>query len=295
MKRVWRTILCATVGAAVLCGGNGAHAQENKPATENAAPAPERVVPGITEPFKNYGLSFPTIGVIRQVNVKEGDVVKKDDVLMVQDDREAQAELRLLELDVNNYPIDAAEAKVRVADAEFKAKDRLKTAGGGSDLEWEQAKAELEVAKIQVDAAKQELKMKEAKRDKQKQRLEEMKLVSNVSGVVKEIITDLGSNVDPTKPSLTIVENNPIKVRVFVPALASLQLKTGETMRVSYDQKTWREAKVSYLSPQADAAAGTRLVHLELPNTNNDPSGLQVWVELPEKLVATAGADNAGR
>jgi RND family efflux transporter MFP subunit len=289
MKRVWRFIMCAAATAAALGCGHHALAEDAKPSQRSVAA--ERVVDGLTMPFKSYNICFPGIGVIREVKIKEGDVVKGTDVLMVQDDREAKAELKLLELDVNQYPIAAAEAKVRVAEAEFKAKDRLKTAGGGSDLEWEQAKAELEVAKIQVDAARQELKMKEAKRDKQAQKLEEMKLIAGVSGVVREIINDIGSNVDPTKPAVTIVENNPIKVRIYVPALASLYLKPGEKMRVSYDKKTWKDGTVSYLAPQADAASGTRMIYLEVPNPDGDPSGLQAFVELPEKLVATAGAD----
>jgi RND family efflux transporter MFP subunit len=290
MKRVaWRWVVCA---AAAVSGGIGngtwsaAAGEPAKPGL-NLGQTDRNVAAGITLPFKEYKISFPTMGVIREVKIREGDVVKKTDVLMVQDDREERAELKLLELDVNQYPIQAAEAKLRVAEVEFKAKDNLKKGGGGSELEWEHAKAEMEVAKIQVEASKQELKQKEAKRDKQAQHVQSMSLLAGVDGVVKDLINDLGSNVDPTKPVVTIVENNPILVEVYVPALASLQLKKGEKLRVSYDKKNWKEASVSYLSPQADASAGTRMIHLELPNPDGDPSGLQTFVELPEKLLAS--------
>jgi len=228
------------------------------------------------------------MGIIRDVKVKEGDVVKKGDILLVQDDREDQAELRLLELDCNEIPIKAAIEKANAAEVEFKYKDRMKNDGAKVDLEWQKAKAEWEVAKYQVEQAKQELEQKKAKRDKQKQHVENMTLKAERDGVVKELINDVGSNIDPTKQVMTIVQNNPLTVQVQVPALASLQLKTNEKMRVSYDKKNWKDAKVTFLSPQADARSGWRMIHLELANPDGDPSGLQIFVELPDKLLATA-------
>lgn len=285
MKRIaWRWVIGAAVGAAGIGCGQRAFAESPAPSEGSD----KNVRQAFTLPHKEYKVSFPTIGVIKEVRIKEGDVIKKGDVLMVQDDREEKAELKLLELDVNDYPIQAAEAKRRVAEVEFKAKDNLRKGGGGSELEWEHAKAELEVAQVQLEASKQELKQKEAKRDKQAQHVKSMTLVAETDGVVKDLLNDLGSNVDPTKPVATVVENNPLMVEVQVSALSSLQLKKGEKLRVSYDKKNWRDASVSFMSPQADAGSGMRTIRLELPNPDGEPSGLQVFVELTEKLVATA-------
>jgi HlyD family secretion protein len=232
--------------------------------------------------------------VIKDVKVKEGDLVKVGDVLMKQDDGEDLAELRLLELDINNFPIDAAEAKLRVAELAYKKKDDLnKATKGYSELEVEQARAERDVAKAQLDQAKQELEQKKAKRDKQKIHVENMTLKAEMNGVVRELLNDRGSNVDPTKPVLTLVDNSTLLVQVQVPATASLQLKKGEKLRVSYDKKNWREASVSFLDPQADAQSGMRMIRLEMPNPQGEPSGLQAFVELPEKLLASM--DEAGK
>jgi RND family efflux transporter MFP subunit len=245
------------------------------------------ITQGFTLPYKEYNICFPTMGVIQEVNIKEGDVIKKGDVIMKQDDREEQAELTLLKLDCNDLPIKAAEEKAKAAQADFEYKDRLKKDGAKNDLEWVRSKAELDVAKVQIDQAKQELKQKEAKRDKQAQHVESMTLKAAIDGVVNRLVNEVGSNVDPTKPVVTIVQNNPLVVEVQVPALASLQLKKNDKIRVSYDKKTWKDASVSFMSPQADARSGWRKVHLELPNPDGDPSGLQVFVELPEKLLAS--------
>jgi hypothetical protein len=42
------------------------------------------------------------------------------------------------------------------------------------------------------------------------------------------------------------------------------------------------------MDPQADAQSGMRKVRLEMPNPQGEPSGLQAFVELPDKLLASA-------
>jgi RND family efflux transporter MFP subunit len=282
--RSWRWIACAAAVSATCCLAPVVRA-ENAP---SAAVAERNITPAFTLPYKEYKISFPTMGVIKEVRIKEGDMIRKGDVIMKQDDSEDRAELRLLELDVNDYPIKAAEYKLEAAEADFQGKERMKAQAAGSDLEWQHAKAERDVAKVQIEASKQELKQKEAKRDKQAIHVNNMTLLAPTDGVVKELINDVGSNIDPTKPVVTVVENNPLLVQVQVPGLASLQVKKGEKLRVSYDKKTWREAAISFLSPEADASSGMRMIRLELPNPDGEPSGLQVFVELPDKLVASA-------
>jgi RND family efflux transporter MFP subunit len=292
MKRVGWLLAVVVMGAA---GGGAWTFAQDKDAGAAAALAgavqeknsADRVQPALTAPNKEYQISFPSMGVIKEVRVKEGEPIKKDDVLMVQDTTEEVAELKMLEIDATNTaPIEAAKAKVLVAEVEFKAKDNLKKDGGFVELEWERAKAQLEVAKHDVTQAERELEMKKARRDKQDVHVKRMELRAPTDGVVLKLETDLGANVDPTKPSIVVVENNPLRVIVQVPALASLQMKKGDKMRVSYDRKNWKEATISSLSPKADAQSGWREIYLELPNPEGDPSGLQAFVELPESAVA---------
>jgi RND family efflux transporter MFP subunit len=287
-RTAWRWITCAVLASGI--GGMSYSRAEDAPIPKPPllpGAVEGNITQGFTLPDKEYKVCFPTMGVIREVKIKEGDVIKKGDVLMKQDDREEQAELKLLDLDCNDLPIKAAIEKAKAAEVEFQYKDKLKKDGAQNDLEWTRAKAEWDVLLVQIDQAKAELKQKEAKRDKQKQHVESMTLTAASDGVVKDLINDLGSNVDPTKPVITVVQNNPLTVEVQVPALASLQLKKNDKIRVSYDKKVWKDASVSFMSPQADARSGWRKIHLELPNPEGDPSGLQVFVELPEKLLAS--------
>jgi len=288
-RQTWRWVVCA----AVLAGGFGVSpslmAEEPAHLTD-ASTVDRNLRQAFTLPYKAYKISFPTMGVIKEVNIKEGDVIKKGDVIMKQDDSEDRAELKVLDAAIGQgeLGLKVGEAKLRVAESEYKAKSNLKSSGAFNDLEVERALAERDVAAAQLEQAKKELEQTKAKRDKQATHVDNMTLKAATDGVIKELINDIGSNIDPTKPVVTVVQNNPLLVEVQVPALSSLQLKKGEKLRVTYDKKNWREASVSFLSPQADAGSGMRMIRLELANTDGEPSGLQVFVELPDKLLASA-------
>ncbi len=291
MKRAVRRWVVTTAVLAGLTGlGRSTYAQDAGNPAAPAETSERNLRQAFTLPFKTYQVHFPTMGVIKDVKVKEGEAVKKGDVLMKQDDSEDLAELRVLDAAIlmSEQGLKVGEAKLRVAQFEHEAKKKLHAAGGQVEFEVLRTGAERDVAAAQLEQAKKELEQTKAKREKQATRIQNMSLKAEVDGVVKDLINDLGSNTDPTRPVITVLENNPLLVEVQVPALASLQMKKGDKLRVSYDKSKWRDAAVSFLSPQADAGSGMRMIRLELPNPDAEPSGLQVFVELPEKLLAAA-------
>jgi multidrug resistance efflux pump len=290
MKRViWAMVVSigAVAGMAQAQGQPAGAAQQASPIIEGA----------YTKPYKKFPVHFKQMGKVNVVKVKEGDVVKKDDILMEQDMAQEKAELAIYKLDAENrFPIQGAEMKHKLAQLEFEAKDKLFTNDPGRRLERERAKAEMDVAWVQIKQAETELEQKKLKYEQQQQMVNNMTLKADSDGVVQELINDLGSTVDPTKPSLVIVQNNPLVVVVHLPGMGTLQLKNGETIRVSYDRKNWMDAKVSYLSPEANAMTrqGLRTVHLELPNPEGVPAGLPVYVEVPPKVMAGQNGNVGG-
>jgi RND family efflux transporter MFP subunit len=248
----------------------------------------DKIIQAFTRPYKQLPVHFKAMGLIDKVQVKEGDLVKKGDLLMALNVDEEKAELAVLELDViNENNIKAAVAEHELAKVGFELEENIHKNGGQNYYKMLQAKAQMDIAAVKIDQAKQDKKAAELKRDRQQKHIDLMELKAPMDGVVEQLQTDLGATVDPTKPSLMIVQNNPLKVEIQVPALASLQLKVGDKMKVSHDKKDWKDASVSFMSPVADPTSGTRMIHLELPNPDGAPSGYQVFVELPEKLLAS--------
>lgn len=244
---------------------------------------------GITKPAdqKPRELRFKTPGLIKAVSVKEGDVVKADQELMSQDDAEEQNELEILKLDASQFRVDAAVVNAEAKKAEFDRQKKLRDQQNGSDADFERAQAEWKLSEIQISVEKQDLLGKEAKVKKQQGIMDRMKLRSPMNGIVQSVDVRPGEMVDPNKPPvITIVNNDPLIVEVNLPTAISLRLKVDQPMRVSYDRKDWKEAKVSFLAPMADAASGLQTVHLTLPNPDGNASGLQIYVELPEPLAS---------
>ena len=83
---------------------------------------------GFTKPAdqKPRELRFKMLGQVKNVSVKEGDVVKAGQELMALDDADERAEMDILEKDANEIRIEGARISVKVKKAEF---ERIKGLG----------------------------------------------------------------------------------------------------------------------------------------------------------------------
>ncbi len=78
-----------------------------------------------------------------------------------------------------------------------------------------------------------------------------------------------------------------LNVEVSMPSARARALKVGQALDVRYqDEEKWMTAKVTFLTPYADAASGTRRVRLEMRNEANREAGLPVYVKLPDNVAA---------
>jgi RND family efflux transporter MFP subunit len=280
--------LALAVGVCALPAGVAPASAEAVAASSSQSNS-QSVEVGITKPAdqKPRELRFKTPGIVKTVSVKEGDVIKADQELMAQDDTEEQNDLEMLKLDASQFRVDAAVVNAQAKKAEFDRQQKLKDQQNGSESDYERAQAEWKLSEIQISQEKQDLLGKQAKVKKQEGIIERMKLRSPMNGIVQSVDAHPGEMVDPNKPPvITIVNNDPLIVEVNLPTSVSLRLKTDQPMRVSYDRKDWKDAKVSFLAPMADAASGLQTVHLTLANPEGKASGLQIWVELPAPLAA---------
>jgi hypothetical protein len=93
--------------------------------------------------------------------------------------------------------------------------------------------------------------------------------------------------VDPTKPVLTIVRNDPLIVEMLLSKEVAQKIALGRSMNVSYDQQKWVPAKVTFKEPMANLAGDIQKVHLELSNAEGRDSGQTIYMELPADLSVT--------
>jgi HlyD family secretion protein len=230
---------------------------------------------------------FSDVGVVKEMLVKPGDVVKAGDVVATQDSDLEQLEYAAMKIEAES----TAKINYNIADRDSKklVRDRLQAAfdsgGAANGTELEEAKLALAEAEIQIQAAQEEHNKNLADLAKQARKVEKMKLLSPIDGTVEKINVFPGEMADPGKQDgvLTIVCNKPLWVDVHVPTAEAAGLKMGDELPVAYENEPdkWFSGKIILFSPEADAASNTQTVRLELTNEEQKPAGLWLNIRLP--------------
>jgi RND family efflux transporter MFP subunit len=266
--------------------------------------------PGIAKPSERPELTLEKMGLVWDVRVKPGDAVKAGQVLLVLDRREEEANLRIYELEANSEAVvKGAEVAWRAAQVSWQAKvEEFKRVEGGyknrvqSIADYEKARLEADIAELEIakskadwDKAITENQQRKEQVEKQKVILDRMQIISPIDGIVEEVLLKKGEVVDPQKPVITVVNNDPLWVEVPLPLALTLKLKLGQELKVKYadvPDDPYHAAKVIFMNPEVSAGSRMRLVRLEMPNPEQYPSGAQVIVSLDP---ATAGGVVEGR
>jgi RND family efflux transporter MFP subunit len=252
-----------------------------------AAGAPTDIeVGGITKPSVHSKLALPQFGQVLELPVKEGDVVKKDQVILRQDDRQEVAALEALRLEAEStVRVEAADADLKIKQVQHKRLQDLAVNGNANPTEVEEAWVKVVYADAQAKIARLENQKNKYEFQRQDVKVKLMSLRSPIDGVVETIDTSVGEVTDPQKPVMTVVRNDPLWVEFFLPTMQSSKLKVGQQLEVRYPaEEKWHPAKVIYKAPVADAASDTQKMRLEMPNASMTDTGLQVLVRLPANV-----------
>ena len=256
--------------------------------------------PGITSPSEQRGLNFNTPGVVSKVMVKEGDAVKKGDVLAQQDDSVELAELAVKEKEAEGSALQITAAKDDLDEKKIvlarQQKMLLTKATGQEDVE--KAQLDVEIGGIRVTLAEVEAKQKEGEVATQKAKIAQKKLLATIDGSVEKINVhegELATN-DPKTPCMQVISNEPLYLEVDLPVAAAAGLQLEQKLDARYlelpTETKWHEAKIIFFPPRADPKSSTQRVRLQLDNPNHLRSGVQMEVAMPdpkhEKAVAAA-------
>jgi RND family efflux transporter MFP subunit len=243
---------------------------------------------GFTRPADEVELGFNIPGLVSLVKVKDGDVVKKGQILVEQDTEVERAALAKEQyLLKSNVQLRAAEAQRDLANVKLKRAQKLFDDGAGSVLELEEAKLEVTVSNLKVELAHEETESKRLEIVRLKKQIERMRMICPVDGVIRKVEAAVGEVTDPQKPSLVMVRNDELKVEVKLPVRLTADMQLKQVLQVKYlGEDKWRDASVMYFDPVADATIGDQLVHLKLPNPEGRRAGQQVIVKLPDNVAA---------
>ena len=158
--------------------------------------------------------------------------------------------------------------------------------------ESEDTEAELRLAEAELQVAKENRQIAGLELQQQNSLLELRTIKSPVEGVVVDQAVFQGEVFEPDsskKYIYKVAEMNPLRVHVILPKNLFGKLKQGMDANVipEIPQGSHYSAKVNMVDRLVDAASGTFVVFLELPNPElGIPAGVQCTVAFPALIGA---------
>jgi RND family efflux transporter MFP subunit len=242
---------------------------------------------GVTEPGRQIDLSFPEPGVIRVVEVKEGDTVEEGALLAQLDCRvlEAQHEIARMRA-ASAAAVHSASATLEMRQQRLSQLERLAANERANADELARAKADREIALAELQIAREAATEADLEARQIEAKIEERTLRAPFSGVVARIHREPGASVSPQEgPIITLVQLAELDLVVHLDHRLLDRLEVGAELPVqALDRPVPGRAAIAFISPVVDAPSGTARVRLTLPNpAGGHRSGVKYRIDLPTR------------
>ncbi len=236
---------------------------------------------GTLKACRRAGLSPSIGGQIARLPVKEGDIVKKEQILLEiwNDDVSAQVSLAKSEILASQSRIQQACIIAKVAKKEAARLTALRKKGLASDDAAERAVGDAKSRAAACQAAKSSTEVSRARLAVAQAALERTLLRAPFDGTVAEVTGELGEFVTPspvgvpTPPAVDIIDTQCLYVLAPIDEVDAPEIKTGMPARISLDayQKKFFNGKVRRIAPYVlDREKQARTVDIEVDFIKED-------------------------
>lgn len=225
----------------------------------------------LVEPYQNLEISSAVIGVVDKVGVKRGDRVSKGQVLFTLESNVEAAAAELAKFKSQSLgAVKAAQSKIEFTQKKYERRKEMAAENLTSKQERDDAESELRLAEVELLAAKESREQAALEFKQQSSALALRTVRSTIDGVVVDHMLYPGETAEPggKKPVLKLAQLDPLKVRVILPMAVFGKLKLGQLVELSPEHapRTKLQATVRHTDKVLDAASGTHMVFLDLPN-----------------------------
>jgi RND family efflux transporter MFP subunit len=221
------------------------------------------------EPFYTVELRSPVVGLIQQLHVVRGTVVKKNAPLVTIDSGVERSAVNVAKFKSEAQgALQVAESKLISAQEKAKRNRQLYEEKFVSAQALEEADAEYKLAEAEVKSATENLQLAKLEHRQTQEMLERRVLRSPFPGVVVNVYLSPGALVDTSeskKPILKLVETDKLRVEAFIPMKYFTNIKKGANVTI----KPEAPLIITTVDGVIDSASGTFGILVELDN----PSG----------------------
>ncbi|MDP4185036.1 MAG: efflux RND transporter periplasmic adaptor subunit [Bacteroidota bacterium] len=219
---------------------------------------------GKIQPETQVKISPEVPGEITELMVREGDEVKKGDLLVVIKPDIYISTLNRVKASLNSTKARLAQTEAQLIEKElaFKRAQKLFNQKTISKQEFESAESAYKVAKSEVEAAKYSMKSAEASVSESQESLIKTKIYAPISGTVAKLNVEKGERVVGTNQFagselMTIADLSKMEVKVDVNENDIININIGDTCLVEVDAYLNRKFKglVKEIANSANATA----------------------------------------
>ena len=227
-----------------------------------------QVLNSFTEPYSTNEIAASEAGIVTQVVVKEGDAVKKGQLLAKLNSEVLQKTLKIAELRAQSKSsLRYAKATVDLKKKNYETLKPLLESGHANPAEVEQAQAALEAAIAEWEIAKEKIAEQKLEVERIKAQIKQRSIHSPVHGTIVEIHRRNGESIAASEPRFaTIVQLDQLRVRFYLKKSEALKLAIGEPALVQIDRRKTVKATIEFVSPVIDPKSGTARVDVLLEN-----------------------------
>jgi len=206
---------------------------------------------GYLEPGRTIRVSSAEPGIVKEVLVKEGAQVKKNDVLV-------RLDTSVLELEVKIVAEEYAMMKRRL--------EKL------HEIQSQRFASEDEILRAESD-----LLITGLRKERIEAQIERLTLRSPIDGVVTELRFDEAEGVGASNSHVaTVVQLQPMEVQFNLPLEEARHLTPGAELLLEFpDYGETRTGVVDYISPVSTAVVNTIRTRLTIPDPGKLPAGIK--------------------
>jgi HlyD family secretion protein len=250
---------------------------------------------GKIQPVVQVNISPEVSGEIVELPVKEGQPVKKGDlILKIKPDfyiaarNQAEASYRAA-----LAAQDSAEASLRKAEADFKRNTDLSRAKLVSDSDFDAVVATYDVAKAQLISAKDQVEVAKASLASAEEELAKTTIVSPLTGTVSKLNSELGERVLGTVQNIgtevmTISDLNEMEARVDIGEMDVVLIEAGQSVRLEVD--AFKDRKFTgVVTDIANSAKGSGTSSAATTTSSQEATKFEVRIRLKEKAAFRPG------
>lgn len=223
------------------------------------------VLYGATEPNRRVELKAETQGAVKAIPAKEGQYLKKGEVIVQIDERDRRALYA------------QAKALLKQREIEFNAAKRLQKEGFQTEIRLAEANTRLEEARANLRRTDLDLQY--------------TKLRSPFDGVLEAVNVEVGDFVGVgvfggEGALATVVDHDPLLITGQVSERDRPYIALGTTAKGKLTGFEDLEGEITYLASVADTQSRTFRIEVQIPNPNRSiPAGVTAELAIPSQQV----------